>query len=114
MEIDIQAQAPGRTVRRHYTPEQIKEYLAAQPRSGLTVAAFCQQHRVALSAFYGWKRRRMKSAQPPPSFREVTLPGLLTSPWVAEIALPTGAVLRLSEAVDLLRLRVWLSELLRS
>jgi hypothetical protein len=114
MESEIQAPAPRRITRRHYTPEQIEQYLAAQPSSGLTIAAFCQQNGVAPSVFYGWKRGRMKPGKPTSCFREVILPDLLTSSWVAEIALPNGAVLRLGEAADLLRLRVWLTQLLRS
>jgi transposase-like protein len=99
--------------RQRYTSDQIDEYLQAQPRSGLSVAAFCQKHGLYPSLFYNWKRRRKESAMVAPAFREVSLPVLMDASWVAEIALPSGAMLRLSAQADWSSLRPWLAELLR-
>src|SRR5512140_117921 len=104
----------GRPPRRHFSPQQIAEYLRAQPASGLTIAAFCQQHGFHPSVFHGWKRRQRPGATAPPPFREMALPTLLSAPWVAEIALPTGTVLRFSAQADLAGLRPLLADLVRS
>lgn len=114
MENNIPTNEPGRRPRRQFTPQQITEYLQAQACSGLTIAAFCQQHGVHPSSFYAWKRRQRAPVTESPTFHEVTLPGLPSSAWVAEMALPTGLVLRWTAQADLARLGTWLSQLLRS
>ena len=86
--------------RRHFAPEQVREYLEAQPPSGLTIAAFCQQHGFNPSVFHAWKRRRRQSPVKPPEFRELSLPSILSAPWAAEIALPSGTLLRVSSQAD--------------
>jgi hypothetical protein len=97
---------PGR--RRLYTSEQVTEYLEAQPRSGLTIAAFCQQHGIHPSVFHGWKRRRQPAVAPLLSFREVSASACLSHPWAAELLLPSGTLLRVSPQADLR----WLGQLL--
>ena len=114
METNLSPNEKGRPARRQFTPQQVAEYLQAQPASGMTVTAFCQQHGLHPSVFYGWKRRQRPAAVRTPSFHEVTLPALMTSPWVAEITLPTGAVLRLSAQANRTHLGPWLTELLQS
>ena len=114
MEPHLPSQESGRRVRRQYTAPQIAEYLQAQPPSGLTITAFCQQHGIHPSVFHGWKRRRRQPAADALSFQEVALPTRISPTWVAEIALPTGTVLRLGAQADLTHLRPWLAELLRS
>jgi len=114
MESKSVVRAPAGLPRRRYTPKQILEYLNAQPRSGLTIAAFCQQQGFHPSVFYGWKRKQREPARAVPSFREVSLPALMGSAWMAEITLPTGAVLRLSAQADWAHLQPWLTELLWS
>jgi hypothetical protein len=94
-----QEKNPGR--HRAYTPEQVNEYLEAQPRSGLTITAFCQQQGIHPSVFHAWKRRRRPGTFSPPAFREVAMAPLLSTSWAAEMLLPSGVLLRLSPQADL-------------
>ena len=41
----------------HLSKQRWLELVEAQRTSGLTVDPFCQQHGLAVSTFYGWKRR---------------------------------------------------------
>jgi transposase-like protein len=113
MEANIISPTLPRRERRRYSPEQIAEYLEAQPNSGLSIAAFCKRHGVSVSKFYGWKRRYRRAM--PAQFQEVAWPQAGSSfvPWIAELVLPGGLVIRLSAQADLARLRPWLAELLR-
>ena len=108
MENDFPSSERKPQPRRHYTPEQITGYLAAQPGSGLSIAAFCQQQGFNPSVFYAWKRRRRPTGGEPPTFREMSLPLGFAPPWVAEIALPSGTLVRLSSLAD----RQWIGQLL--
>jgi hypothetical protein len=108
MENDFPSSATQTPARRHYTPEQITGYLATQPGSGLSIAAFCQQQGLSPSVFYAWKRRRRLPGGEPPAFREMSLPLGFAPPWVAEIALPSGTLVRLSSLVD----PPWIGQLL--
>jgi hypothetical protein len=94
--------------RRRFRAEQISEYLESQPRSGLTIAAFCHQHGFNPSVFHAWKRRRRQSPVAPPIFRELSLPSFTSAPWAAEIALPSGALLRVSSQAEVR----WVGQLL--
>ena len=100
--------------RRQYTPEQVREFLAAQPGSGLSIGAFCQQQGLSPSAFYAWKRRQRPAVGAPLTFREMSLPLGVATPWAAEIALPSGALLRLSPQADLRWIGSVLEQLIRS
>ena len=40
-----------------YSVAAIRTFLAEQPHSGLSVAAFCAGHELKVSTFYAWKRR---------------------------------------------------------
>lgn len=40
-----------------HTPEVIRHFLAEQPRSGLTVANFCEDHDLKVPTFYSWKKK---------------------------------------------------------
>ena len=108
METNSLPQEKDRPPRRRCTPEQITECLEAQPRSGLTLATFCQQHGLNPSVFHAWKRRRRQSPVAPPVFRELSLPSLISARWAAEIALPSGALLRVSSQADVR----WVGQLL--
>jgi transposase-like protein len=108
METNPVSSEKGRSSRRQHTPEQISEYLEAQPRSGLTVTNFCRQSGLNPSVFYAWKRRRRLSHQAHPTFRELSLPSFLSAPWAAEIALPSGALLRVSSQAEVR----WVGQLL--
>jgi len=112
METKLTTEETGRPTRRQFTVQQINDYLAAQVQSGLTINAFCQQQGIHPSVFHGWKRRRRATDPGSPAFQELNLPVALTTPWVAEIAWPTGTVLRVSAQADLPRLAAGLTPLL--
>jgi hypothetical protein len=61
---------------------------------------------------YAWKRKvtATPAAQRIPQFQELTLSGLAPAAWVAELALPTGAVLRLGRAAE----PAWVGQLWRA
>ena len=40
-----------------HTPEAIQHFLAEQPRSGLTVANFCEDNDLKVPTFYSWKKK---------------------------------------------------------
>jgi hypothetical protein len=40
-----------------HTPEAIRHFLAEQPASGQTVAAFCEGHDLKVPTFYSWKKK---------------------------------------------------------
>ena len=64
--------------------------------SGLAAAAFCAAEGVSLPSFHSWKRR---PAAPPAEPR--LLPLRLAPAPAVELALPSGAVLRLAPGCDL-------------
>lgn len=94
----------GRTRRRRYSPPQIQAILAAYAHSGQTVAAFCANQGIHPSVFYSWKRKAAATLPPdpppPPQFHELSLHSLAAAVWVAELALPSGAILRLGRAAE--------------
>ncbi len=59
-------------------PDQWRQIIDEQRRSGLTVAAYCRDRGIKDSAFYAWKRRLRSPAKPSglpkPAFVEVTAP----------------------------------------
>ena len=114
VETNLTSQESGRPMRRQFTSQQIDGYLQAQPASGLTIAAFCQQHGLHPSVFHGWKRRRRPPGGLTATFQEVVLPARIAPVWVAELALPTGPLLRWSAQADLARLAPLVAQLLRS
>ena len=80
-------------------------------RSGLTVAAFCQQEGVSVPSFYAWKRRLRTPSPDRPATTPRFVPVRLGSPTASapvELLLPSGCVLRLSAVCD----RTWLRDLL--
>ena len=44
-----------------HTPEAIRQFLDEQPRSGQTVAAFCDDHDLKVPTFYSWKKKYKKA-----------------------------------------------------
>ncbi len=40
-----------------HTPEAIRQFLDEQPRSGQTVADFCDDYDLKVPTFYSWKRK---------------------------------------------------------
>ena len=47
-----------------HTPTAIRKFLAEQPHSGQTVAAFCEDHDLKVPTFYSWKKK-YNQAEPP-------------------------------------------------
>ena len=39
------------------TPEQWQNHVDCQKESGLSIAAYCQENGLAVSNFYGWRKR---------------------------------------------------------
>ena len=68
--------------------------------SDLSVADFCQQHRVAQSSFQRWRSRLAKSLQPvspAPLFVELPRAPVVAAPrWHIELDLGDGLVLRIA------------------
>jgi hypothetical protein len=82
-----------------------QERLQRFARSGLSIAAFCQQEGISQPSFYAW-RRRLCAGRPAPRF----LPIRVTPPTAlpVELLLPSGCVLRLAPGCEL----AWLRDLL--
>lgn len=40
-----------------HTPYAIRQFLAEQPASGLTVTAFCESNDLKVATFYSWKNK---------------------------------------------------------
>lgn len=71
-----------------------RELIERQARSGLSVAAFCEQWRVSTASFYAWRKRLREERQATPMFVPVQVEsGLLSNP-VVEIARTDGTVVR--------------------
>jgi hypothetical protein len=43
-------------------PEEIRRHLAAQPASGLSIAAYCDKHGIHHNTFYHWRKRYKDTA----------------------------------------------------
>jgi transposase-like protein len=74
--------------------------LARFPGSGLSVAAFCATEGVSPNSFFYWKRQLATSTRAldaEPCF----LPVRVTPATAVEVALPSGAVVRISSGCDL-------------
>jgi transposase len=85
--------------------------VAEQRRSGLTIAAFCLDRQLAVSAFHYWKRElrtrdaERRSTRPAARFLPVMLADAPTaspahSASLLELALPSGEVLRVPAGFD--------------
>jgi len=46
--------------RRRYSAEQWLEWLLEQPKSGLSIASFCDEKGVSANSFYLWRRKLRK------------------------------------------------------
>ena len=78
-----------------------KQFLA----SGLSIRAFCAQHNLGRMSLWRWVHGRCASpgAQPkatPVAFAELKPPASLARcDWAVEITLPSGTIVRMSQAV---------------
>ena len=87
---------------------QWQELIEEQKQSSLNIKAFCQQHAVTTSAFYGW-RKRLKALNNGPQLNGATdwLPVDLNpavpsstsnaNTWDIELHLPNGVILKMSQ-----------------
>jgi hypothetical protein len=101
-----------RRPRRRFSPDQIRSYLSAFARSGLTAATFARQHDLVYSVLLRWLQRRGQVPRRrgrPPKLREVALGSLLgTGRWAAEVVRPDGLTVRVAHDVP----AAWLALLL--
>jgi hypothetical protein len=87
-----------------------QQLVAQQERSGLSVRAFCQQHRTSEPSFYHWRKRL--AARPPVKFALVETGRNAPARGAAvDLTLPTGERLRVEPGVDAATLRVVLGVL---
>lgn len=87
---------------------QWQKLIEEQKQSGLNIKAFCQQHALPTSAFYGW-RKRLKVSNNTPKLNAATdwvavnlnppasSPTSDSSPWNIELHLPNGVILKMSQ-----------------
>jgi len=83
-----------------------RQLVAQQERSGLSIRAFCQQHRTSEHSFYQWRKRL--AAQLPVKFALVETS---RSAPAVELTLATGERLRIPPGADAATLRVVLNVL---
>lgn len=87
-----------------------RQLVVQQEQSGLSVRAFCQQHRTSEPSFYQWRKRL--GARLPVKFALVeTGRGAPTRGAAVEVTLPTGERLRVEPGVEAATLRVVLGVL---
>lgn len=51
-------------MKKHRTPEQWQTLINQHRNSGLSIKQFCQQHKLACSCFYTWRKRLAEQATP--------------------------------------------------
>lgn len=86
------------------------QLIAQQEQSGLSVRAFCEQHRANEHSFYQWRKRL--SQQLPVKFALVeTNRATRVSAETVEVILVSGDRLRIAPGVDVATLRLVLSVL---
>jgi transposase-like protein len=87
-----------------------RQLITRQEQSGLSVRAFCQQHRTSEHSFYQWRKRLAE--QLPVKFALVeTNRSAPVSGGSVEVALATGERLRIAPGVDAATVRLVLGVL---
>lgn len=89
-------------------------HLRDQSQSAQSVAEYCRSHNLSAATFYYWRRQAGECGKEPNqsrlrggvSFTEIARMGEPQERWVAEVALPSGAVVRVSAAADARLLRM--------
>ena len=85
-----------------------RQLVAQQQQSGVSVRAFCQQHRTREHSFYQWRRRLAQ--QLPVKFALVeTGHGARVHAEAVEVILTSGERLRIRSGVDAATLRIVLN-----
>lgn len=76
--------------------QQWRELISQQPDSGMTIAAFCELHRISTGSFYQW-RRKLGNNLPAPKdqFVRVEVLGDQTNEPSVRVHLPGGAMLEI-------------------
>ena len=83
-------------------PEQWRERITEQERSGMSVRGFCKTRGIAEHVFYYW-RKRLRSQKQPVRFALIergVAPSDSMATAVLELVLATGERLRISAGVD--------------
>jgi hypothetical protein len=87
-----------------------RKLIAEQEKTGLSIRAFCQQHRTSEHSFYQWRKRLAE--QLPMKFALVetsrSAPGAVAA---VEVMLASGERLRVAPGIDAATLRLVLSVL---
>jgi len=79
----------------HRTPDEWREMLDAQQRSGLNQSQFCKRHQISRSAFFNAKARLSAQAKSPlPAFIAVSPP----KPELSQAAAPIEPILAVAES----------------
>lgn len=88
-----------------------RKIVAGQPRSGMSVHAWCGEHGVSAPSFYVWRQKlakldaRRKSRRPQLLPVEIISPAAAESASVLEIELPNHVRVRMRPSCDLELLR---------
>jgi hypothetical protein len=86
---------------KHHTPTEIQNHLSKQPKSGLTVYAYCSRAKVAVSTFLNWRKkyRMVYTSKSPVPF--IRLPTVATSDApLFEIVFANTTRLKVSSGFD--------------
>ncbi len=87
-----------------------RKLIAEQEKTGLSIRAFCQQHRTSEHSFYQWRKRLAE--QLPMKFALVeTNRGAPAAVAAVEVILASGERVRIAPGVDAATLRLVLSVL---
>ena len=87
-----------------------RQLIAKQEQSGVSVRAFCQQHRTSEYSFYHW-RKRLREELPMKFTLVETSRSAPTAGATVEVMLTTGERVRIVPGVDAATLRLVLSVL---
>jgi transposase-like protein len=100
--------APGR-VRDEQKERQWRRWIAHWQTSGLSVAAFCARHDLAIASFYAWRRTLQRRDAPAAGFVPVRLVADAAS--ALEVVLADGRIVRVAPGFDATTLRQLLAVL---
>ena len=98
--------APGRA-RDEQKERQWRRWISQWRASGLSVRAFCAQHRLASASFYRWRRVLERRATEQPAFVPVQIVADTRSPQASalELVLVDGRAVRVAPGFDAATLR---------
>ena len=76
-----------------------QQHILDQQRSGLSIAAYCREHKLTPSQFYTQRRKLKRTDNPSAAQRFVPVTHPAASP-IAEVGLPNGIVVKLPIDAD--------------